>query len=138
MAKFDWDRHNRKVKLKKWLVENSLRSPFWITSPYEDPDQIGAWARREIQLVLSRARHQLSINHNFSESPDFRIIEFLRQIENSLDSGTTEELFKSTATAMSFFMKMNRVGIDEKFQQDLDSVFSLLLTMTQDEDKRVW
>ena len=138
MARFDWDKHNRKVKLKKWLVENSLRSPFWITSPYEDPDQMGAWARREIQLVLSRARHQLSINHDFSESPDFRIIESLRQIENSLDAGTTEDLFKTTAAAMSFFVRMNRVGIEQKFLQDLDSVFDLLLTMTQDEDKRVW
>ncbi len=138
MAKFDWDKHNRKVKLKKWLAENSLRNPFWITSPYEDPDQMGAWARREIQLVLSRARHELSINHDFSESPDFRIIESLRQIENSLDSGTTEDLFKTTALAMSFFMKMNRAGTDERTLQNLDSVFNLLLTMTQDEDKRVW
>jgi len=138
VARFDWDRHNRKVKLKKWLVENSLRSPFWITSPYEDPDQMGAWARREIQLVLSRARHQLSINHDFSESPDFRIIESLRQIENSLDAGTTDDLFKTTVAAMSFFTRMNRVGIEQKFLQDLDSVFDLLLTMTQDEDKRAW
>ena len=138
MARFDWDKHNRKVKLKKWLMDNSLRSPFWVTSPYEDPDQIGAWARREIQLVLSRTRHQLSINHDFSESPDFRIIESLRQVENTLDAGTTEDLFNSTAAAMSFFTRMNRVGIEQKLLQDLDSVFDLLLTMTQDEDKRAW
>ena len=138
MARFDWDKHNRKVKLKKWLMDNSLRSPFWVTSPYEDPDQIGAWARREIQLVLSRTRHQLSINHDFSESSDFRIIESLRQVENTLDAGTTEDLFNSTAAAMSFFTRMNRVGIEQKLLQDLDSVFDLLLTMTQDEDKRAW
>lgn len=138
MARLDWDKHNRKVKLKKWLMDNSLRSPFWVTSPYEDPDQVGAWARREIQLVLSRARHQLSINHDFSESPDFRIIESLRQVENTLDAGTTEDLFNSTAAAMSFFTRMNRVGIEQKLLQDLDSVFDLLLTMTQDEDKRAW
>ena len=138
MARLDWDKHNRKVKLKKWLMDNSLRSPFWVTSPYEDPDQVGAWARREIQLVLSRTRHQLSINHDFSESPDFRIIESLRQVENTLDAGTTEDLFNSTAAAMSFFTRMNRVGIEQKLLQDLDSVFDLLLTMTQDEDKRAW
>lgn len=138
MARFDWDKHNRKVKLKKWLLDNSLKSPFWVTSPYEDPDQIGAWARREIQLVLSRARHQLSINHDFSESPDFRIIESLRQVENTLDAGTTEDLFETTAAAMSFFTRMNRVGIEQKLLQDLESVFDLLLTMTQDEDKRAW
>ncbi len=119
-------------------MDNSLRSPFWVTSPYEDPDQVGAWARREIQLVLSRTRHQLSINHDFSESPDFRIIESLRQVENTLDAGTTEDLFNSTAAAMSFFTRMNRVGIEQKLLQDLDSVFDLLLTMTQDEDKRAW
>ena len=119
-------------------MDNSLRSPFWVTSPYEDHDQIGAWARREIQLVLSRARHQLSINHDFSESSDFRIIESLRQVENTLDAGTTEDLFKTTAAAMSFFTSMNRVGIEQKLLQDLDSVFDLLLTMTQDEDKRAW
>lgn len=138
MARFDWDKHNRKVKLKKWLLDNSLKSPFWVTSPYEDPDQIGAWARREIQLVLSRTRHQLSINHDFSESPDFRIIESLRQVENTLDAGTTEDLFETTAAAMSFFTRMNRVGIEQKLLQDLESVFDLLLTMTQDEDKRAW
>jgi len=138
VARFDWDKHNRKVKLKKWLLDNSLKSPFWVTSPYEDPDQIGAWARREIQLVLSRTRHQLSINHDFSESPDFRIIESLRQVENTLDAGTTEDLFETTAAAMSFFTRMNRVGIEQKLLQDLESVFDLLLTMTQDEDKRAW
>ncbi len=138
MTRFDWDKHNRRVKLNKWLTDNSLRSPFWVTSPHEDPDQVGAWARREIQLVLSRTRHHLSVNHDFSESPDFRIIESLRQVENTLDAGTAEDLFKTTAAAMSFFNRMNRVGIDRKLLQDLDSVFDLLLTMTQDEDKRAW
>ena len=89
-------------------------------------------------MISCQSNNEFSINHDFSESPDFRIIESLRQVENTLDAGTTEDLFNSTAAAMSFFTRINRVGIEQKLLQDLDSVFDLLLTMTQDEDKRAW
>lgn len=138
MARFDWDKQNRKLKLKKWLMDNSLRNSFWITSPYDDPDHVGAWARREIQLALSRARHELSINHDFSESPDFILIELIRRVENSLDAGTAEELFTTATSAIACHNKIEYKNINEKILIDLESVFDLLLTMTQNDDGKIW
>jgi hypothetical protein len=138
MARFDWDKQNRKLKLQKWLMDNSLRNPFWITSPYDDPDQVGTWARREIQLSLSRARHELSINHDFSESSDSILIELIRQVENSLDAGTTEALFATATSAIACHNKIEYKNINQKILIDLESVFDLLLTMTQDEERKIW
>ena len=138
MTRIDWDKHHRKLKLNKWLSDNSLRNPFWISSPYDDLDQIGAWARREIQLAISRARHELTINHDFSESTSFKLIELLSRVEKSLDSGTVEELFVTATAAISCHNKIEYKHIDKKTLNDLESVFDLLLTMTQSEDRRVW
>jgi hypothetical protein len=136
MTGVDWDKHRRQERLRKWLQDNSLKSPFWIHPPSLSSAEIGAWAKVELKTSLREIEYQLGINREFMDSIDSKLISKLQEIELALESQSSNILFSLTVQANVIFNSMKDYSIDSSILEKLNSIFDLLLTMTQEIDQK--
>ena len=136
MTGVDWDKHRRQDRLRKWLQDNSLKSPFWIHSPNLSSAEIGAWAKVELKTSLREIEYELGINREFMDSIDSKLISRLQEIGLALESQSSDKLFSLTVQSNIIFKSMKDYSIDKSILEKLNSIFDLLLTMTQEIDHK--